>query len=230
MGCGNSTNTGASAPNAPKSMDIKVVYFDIYGRAEPLRLMLHSKKVNFKDERVTNEQWAKMKGTPAAGEFNCMPHLWINGKNNQQITSNIRAVGVNLGYYNQNDAMQAYIADWSVECWNDFIGAFSKVLFCQDDSKKPDLMKAAMACLDGWLRQCEEKMNAHKGGFVAGSKVSTGDWVILATYSGFALNDMNPAQTMVKDIFDKYPCVKASANKGAMMMKSYLDTRPKRPA
>lgn len=75
-----SNNTGVTAPK--DGMDIKLVYTDFYGIAEPLRMMFASKNVTYKEECITIEQWAKMKNTPAAGEFNCLPHLIINGKNN----------------------------------------------------------------------------------------------------------------------------------------------------
>ena len=44
----------------------KLIYFDIYGKAEPIRMMLHHAKVQFEDVRLADEQFYTMK---AAGEF-----------------------------------------------------------------------------------------------------------------------------------------------------------------
>jgi glutathione S-transferase len=43
------------------SPTLKLVYFDITGRAEPARLMFAYKNVKYEDKRVTQEEWKTMK-------------------------------------------------------------------------------------------------------------------------------------------------------------------------
>ena len=57
MGCGSSTSATSSA----QWKDVKLTYFDLRGRAETIRLLLHYNGIQFQDKRVTNEEWAKLK-------------------------------------------------------------------------------------------------------------------------------------------------------------------------
>ena len=40
---------------------MKLYYFDVYGRAEAIRMLLNHAKVEFEDVRFQKEEWPKMK-------------------------------------------------------------------------------------------------------------------------------------------------------------------------
>jgi hypothetical protein len=42
---------------------LKIVYFDMAGRAEPARMMFAYKNVKYEDKRVTDEEWKTMKSS-----------------------------------------------------------------------------------------------------------------------------------------------------------------------
>lgn len=42
-------------------MSIKIHYFDIYGKAEPIRMLLKKAGVQFEDNRHTRETWMPLK-------------------------------------------------------------------------------------------------------------------------------------------------------------------------
>ena len=48
-------------------MGIKLNYFGLYARAEPIRMLLNKANVDFVDNRVTFEQWPALKPTMPAG-------------------------------------------------------------------------------------------------------------------------------------------------------------------
>lgn len=61
-------------------MSIKVYYFDIYGRAEPIRMLLTHAKQEFEDVRINGEQLAELK-TSGKLEFGQVPAAEHDGKN-----------------------------------------------------------------------------------------------------------------------------------------------------
>ena len=52
---------------------MKVHYFPIYGRGEPIRMLLSHAKVQFEDVKVPMDQWPKIKSDTARFEFGQMP-------------------------------------------------------------------------------------------------------------------------------------------------------------
>lgn len=61
-------------------MTFKVYYFDIYGRAESLRMLLAHAKQEFEDHRISGEQLAELK-TSGKLEFGQLPMLEHDDKN-----------------------------------------------------------------------------------------------------------------------------------------------------
>ena len=59
---------------------IKLEYFGPFGRADPIRFLLHHARVDFDDVTISQEEWGNIKNTEAAGEFNCLPIVTIDNK------------------------------------------------------------------------------------------------------------------------------------------------------
>ena len=57
---------------------IKLYYFDVYARAEPIRILLNHAKVTFEDVRLTGPEFGALKGE-GAFEFGQLPALKIDG-------------------------------------------------------------------------------------------------------------------------------------------------------
>ena len=45
----------------------QLIYFDVYGKAEPIRILLNHAKVTYEDVRMTGNMWAEKKATVPAG-------------------------------------------------------------------------------------------------------------------------------------------------------------------
>ena len=43
----------------------KLIYFDVYARAEPIRIMLNYAKIAFEDVRLTGAEYKELKATGA---------------------------------------------------------------------------------------------------------------------------------------------------------------------
>ena len=64
-----------------KTSEMKVIYFDVYGRAEPLRMLLNHAKVEFEDVRINRPDWPQFKEANAEKlEFGQAPVLEDHGK------------------------------------------------------------------------------------------------------------------------------------------------------
>eukprot|EP00978_Attheya_sp_CCMP212_P008671 scaffold20392_cov55-Attheya_sp.AAC.2 len=69
---------------------IKVTYFDIEGRAEPIRLALKLAQLPFEDERIKFPEWQELKPKTPYGQ---LPLLTVDGKMKSQSDAMIRWVG-----------------------------------------------------------------------------------------------------------------------------------------
>lgn len=76
--------TDASKPS------IKLTYFDIAGRGEPVRLALVLSKTPFEDDRIGFADWAALKPKTPCGQ---LPVLTIDGEQRSQSTAMMRYIG-----------------------------------------------------------------------------------------------------------------------------------------
>ena len=87
-----------------KATTYKVYYFELYGRAEPMRMMFNKAGIPFEDVRVTGQSWLDLKPTL---EFGQVPCLEVNGtKMYQSAAINNYVAGV-CGFA-PKDPMQVY--------------------------------------------------------------------------------------------------------------------------
>jgi glutathione S-transferase len=81
---------------------VKVIYFDAYGRAEAIRMLLSKAGVAFEDERHTFAEWFGGKKVETASEFGQLPIVEIDGKQYTQTGSILRLLGKQHGYYSED--------------------------------------------------------------------------------------------------------------------------------
>ena len=81
---------------------MKLYYFDLPGRAEPIRLLLHHAKIPFQDVRIPFQDWGKLKN---CGKFTSgqLPILELeNGEILSQSTAILYYLGMKHGYLSKN--------------------------------------------------------------------------------------------------------------------------------
>lgn len=57
---------------------MKLIYFDLYGRAEPMRMLLNHAKIEFEDVRIQREEWPSFKADNPDLEFGQLPTLVLD--------------------------------------------------------------------------------------------------------------------------------------------------------
>merc|ERR1711865_28692 len=127
--------------------EITLTYFDLYGKAEAIRMLLTHSKTPFTDNRVTGDAWAafKVSGKCANGQ---VPVLEVGDRCLNQSASILRFIGSQTGYYGP-DPFDAHFADSVLDTMGD------KKFFGGDQPSIADFWLAAT--LYSWERNIKGK-------------------------------------------------------------------------
>jgi glutathione S-transferase len=138
-------------------MSIRLHYFDVYGAAEGIRMVLNHAKIEFEDVRYTREKWAEAK--PSGNfEFGQMPAIEYDGKFYAQSVSILRFLGRKHGYYS-DDAVTAWRIDSTIDAIGDLKTALYKFAWEQDEEKKKEALKNFTEnVLPPWLTAIEKRI------------------------------------------------------------------------
>ncbi|KAJ8021971.1 Glutathione S-transferase 1 [Holothuria leucospilota] len=165
----------------------KLTYFDVRGRAEPIRYLFALAGVEYEDKRLTSEEWKKLKpNTPFGG----LPILEVDGKVLGQTQAICRHVAYMHGFFPEN-AWDRAQADAICEKQLEFMVAIQRAKFESDPAKKETMAKKLkeedskthLTQLQNALKQ----NNGGKGWFI-GNKISLADVQVF-----FVLHDQYPA-------------------------------------
>ena len=138
---------------------MKLYYFDIYGRAESIRMLLNHKKQPFDNVLIDG---AKLQELKASGvlEFGQVPMLTTeDGKHLAQSWAILRYLGRRFGYYSE-DPETAWRIDSTIDAVEDFFTAYFRVHFEADETKKEAGKQKFFAdFLPKWLDAIEKRLN-----------------------------------------------------------------------
>lgn len=155
---------------------IKVTYFDIRGRAEPIRLALVVGGLEFEDERVDFDSWPAMKPkTP----YGALPILSVDGKIVAQSNAILRYVGKMTKLYPECMKMGVQV-DEVMDAMEDLLMATYKNRG-EDEEKvretRVDLVENVLPKLFGGIEKRVALFG--DGPFVTGEDVSVADLLIV---------------------------------------------------
>ena len=103
----------------------------MYGRAEPIRMLLNHAGIEFEDVRVDYNDWQEIKKQSDFRdffEFGQMPVLERNGKFYAQSYAILRMLGKEFGYY-PNDPEDMWFVDSTIMAEHDLLEAFWDVTY-----------------------------------------------------------------------------------------------------
>lgn len=191
------------AESAPK---LKLYYFDIYGRAEVIRILLTHAKVEFEDIRVTNEESAKMKAEGKL-EFGQLPVIEKEGHFYPQTAAILRFLGKKFGYYPE-DAKQAYYADSAVDGVADMVTKAFRGMFETDPEKKKELMTDLVTnYLPFWFGVYEKRLlkNESSKKHLVGDKYTIADFAFAAWLFSSIYNEGNERREVLQGVLSSFP-------------------------
>lgn len=121
----------------------KLTYFDMGGRAEPVRICFHAAGIEFEDKRISFQDFMQMRESL---RFNCVPTLEIDGQTVTQSNAMCRYVGKMAGLYPEDD-LQALYCDGALGAIEDLLHRMTPTFGLEGDE-----LKAARENLaDGWM-------------------------------------------------------------------------------
>ena len=170
---------------------IKVHYFPLYGRAEPIRMLLAHAKVDFEN---VNHTFAELPALKAGGtlEFGQLPVIEVDGKFLAQSGAILRYLGIRFGYYSE-DAFTAWRIDSTIDSIGDLMTGYIAAIFNPDEEKKAELLKTyTEVTFPKWLAIIDKRLKENSSQkFIVGDKISIADFILASiAYSSF-LNEKN---------------------------------------
>ena len=206
--------------------EYKFYYFPLYGRGEPIRMLLTHAQVPHENIVVTFQQWPEYKpGMPNLQ----MPALEMgDGKRIGQSNAILRFLGMRHGYY-PKDPMEAYKSDMLCDAFADVGGVIYKPHFAKPEEKDALIAEIFDKLLPKFLDLVEPICNeGHK--FLVGDTLTCADFWIGGLYVNYINNS---AITFGQDKFatclDNYPGFKAYSERFVAEMADYLSKRPACP-
>lgn len=179
--------------------DLKLVYFNIRGRAEMIRLMLAAAGKKYDEELIKFEDWPKVKPTTP---FGTLPYMVYKGKTYGQSIAMAPFLARELGYYGKTNAEGCRISE-VMGLWEDQLSAtFPKYRFSKSEDEKATVLKKILEeDLPRFFGYFEKFLKENGStGYIVGKSLTLAD---------FYLYDMTDNLIQLKkDVLDKYPLMK----------------------
>ncbi|XP_050413751.1 S-crystallin SL11 [Patella vulgata] len=195
----------------------KLVYFDIRGRGEIVRLCFLSAGVKFEDARIDFSEWSEK--VKEASPFGQLPYLEIDGKKYAQSTAIANYISREFGLYGDNSLDNLSI-DGIVALTVDYFDAWVKSHFEKDANKKVELQaKLKNEDLPKFLGHLDKILTENKSGFYVRNRLTLADLAVYHTLD-------NP-QRDYPEVYAQYPKVVEHRKKIASLprLAPYLSSR-----
>ena len=92
----------------------QLVYFNLGGRAEPIRLLLNHAKISYEDVRLDFAEFAKLKAEGKFPSGQVPVYITDEGCELNQSNAILRALGAQYGYYGSG-FRETYDVNWFLE-------------------------------------------------------------------------------------------------------------------
>jgi glutathione S-transferase len=179
---------------------MKLYYFDLTGRAEPIRLLLTHAGVKFQDIRIPFKDWPQMKGKFELGQ---LPVLEVNGQKYCQSMAILEFLSAKYGYTPENFGLFSK-AIFAMNTLDDLMSKVFPVVSSVSTLNEEDKAAAIKEIIEKhgplYIGAIEKlyKENPCKD-YLVGNKYSLGDFYLLGAYRTLVADE-----NFRKPFFDKF--------------------------
>jgi len=198
---------------------LKLVYFNIRGRGEVIRLTLHAGGVPFIDERVEYADWPERREQCPNGK---LPFIEVDGKQFGEILPLVRFVGSKTNLLGKTDDERLYvdIVLHQTEELRDHVTRPKTDTLLTKGQRKFLEDKLRSDVIPAYISKIETGLSVGKTGFVLGGQLTVAD---LAVWDA-----VDSLLVLYPNLIDEHPRVKEHRQKIMALpkIKKYLDSRP----
>ncbi len=152
--------------------DYKLTYFDFDGgRGEPVRIALHHGGIAFEDDRISFEEFMKMREST---RFNSVPTMEIDGMIVTQTNAMLRFVGKKVGLY-PDDEMQAFYCDEPMDAVEDLLHRMVATFGLEGDELKNAREELVAGWLTTFIKGLDELLARGGGEYFADNRLTVAD-------------------------------------------------------
>uniref|UniRef100_A0A914W1U6 glutathione transferase n=1 Tax=Plectus sambesii TaxID=2011161 RepID=A0A914W1U6_9BILA len=198
----------------------KLTYFNMMGRAEPMRLMFAYAGVPYEDNRIEKEQWPALKSHMPNGQI---PVLEVDGKQLSQSMAISTFLAKKFGLDGKDDWESAKVQEM-LGALDDVKLKFRPWMMEQDANKKAEIFKTVLTeTIDPYLERLSETLKKNGSGYFVGQKPTQVDFHLFHIFNWW--QQANIATESVK----KHPELVAFTEKMGTnpKIKQWLEKRPK---
>ena len=204
---------------------MKLHYFDIYARAEPIRFLLSHAKVEYEDVLVPGWDLSELRAQGKL-EFNQVPVLEKDGKLFSQSWAILRYLGRTYGYYPESSPETAYTIDSTIDAIEDFLTAFFRFNFEPNADKKAVFKENLLKMAPIWVAAIEKRLEKSGGKYIAGDKITIADFALAAVAFDNLLNEANPLYAETLPFIKDHETLKKYSAGLKEEFSAYLASRP----
>ena len=205
---------------------MKLYYFDIYGRAESCRMLLHHAKVEYENVLVNGDSMEDLKGSGKL-EFGQVPMLETeDGKHLCQSWAILRFLGRKYGYYPEDDPEVTWKIDSTIDAVEDYLQAYLRFHFETNEERKAQLKENWLKLLPVWIQVLEKRISANGGKYIAGDKITIADFAVATVAFNFLRNEANPHFAVTAEYLKDCEVLRNYSRSIKESLGDYLEKRP----
>ncbi len=170
----------------------KLTYFDFDGgRGEPVRIAFHHGGIEFEDERISFEEFLKVREST---RFNSVPTMEIDGNVVTQTNAMLRYVGKKVGLY-PDDELQAYYCDEPMEAVEDMLHRIVATFGLEGEQLKKAREELAAGWLTTFIVGLDELLTRGGGEYFADNRLTVADLKVFVQMRSLASGTLDHVPT-----------------------------------